>query len=74
MEEEKKSSLRFMSLVCFQVSKILTFEKFTVKVVLKSFSGRNNFVEAPGFGFSNSLPYDLEKSGEFRALISWALA
>ena len=61
---KKKSSLRVVSLICFQVSKILTFfSKFTGDLVLKSFSGRNNSVEALGFGLSNSLPYDLE---EFR--------
>ena len=48
--------------------------KFTVELVLKSFSGRNNSVEVPGFAFSNSFPYDLEESRECRALISWALA
>ena len=45
---KKKSSLRFMYLVCFQVSKIWTlFGKFTLEIALKSFSGRNNSVEAP---------------------------
>ena len=64
---KKKSSLRFVSLICFQVSKILTFfSKFTVDLVLKSFSGRNNSAEALVFGLSNSLPYDLEESREFR--------
>ena len=53
---------------------LVFFEKFTVELVLKSFSGRNNSLEAPGFGFSNNLPHDLEESGEFRALVSWALA
>ena len=48
------------------------FEKFTVELVLKSFSGRNNSVEAWFWIFY--LPYDLEESREFRALISWALA
>ena len=70
---KKESSLRFISLVCFQISKIF-FEKFTLELVLISFSGRNNSVEAPGFLFSNSLSYDLEESGEFRALISWAFS
>ena len=40
------------------------FEKFTVELVLKSLSGRNKSLEAPVFGFSNSLPYDLEESRE----------
>ena len=45
-----------MSLVCFQVFKIWTFfGKFTVELALKLFSGRNNSIEAPVFGFSNSL-------------------
>ena len=49
-------------------------EKFTVELISKSFSGRNNSVKVPSFVFSNSLPHDLEKSGEIRALVSWALA
>ena len=59
-----------MSLVCFQVSKIWTFSgKFTAELILKSFSGRSNSIEAPVFGFSDSLPYDLEESIEFRAFL-----
>ena len=59
-----------MSLVCFQVSKICTFfGKFTVELILKSFSGRNNFIEAPDFGFSNSLPDNLEESIELTAFL-----
>ena len=38
-----------------------------MELVLKSFSARNNSVEAP------VLPYDLEELREFRALISWVL-
>ena len=48
---------------------LFCFEKFSVELVLKLFSGRNS-VEATAFGFSNSLPYDLEESREFRAWIS----
>ena len=60
---EKKSSLNFISLVSFQASKIwMFFGKFTAKQVSKSFSGRNNSLKAPVFGFSNSLPYSLEES------------
>ena len=47
------------------------FGKFTVEQVLKSFSGRNNSLKPPVFGSCDSLPYDLEKSKELRALISW---
>ena len=49
-------------------------EKFTVELISKSFSGRNNSVKVPSFVFSNSLQYDLEEPGEIRALINWALA
>ena len=47
------------------------FGKFTVEQVLKLFSGRNNSLKPPVFGSCDSLPYDLEKSKELRALISW---
>ena len=43
------------------------FGKFNVELVLKSFSVRNNSVEAP------VLPYGLKELKEFRALISWIL-
>ena len=49
-------------------------EKLTLELVLKPFSGKNNSVEASGFQFCNSVPYDLEELREFRALISWVLA
>ena len=59
-----------MSLVWFQVSKIwMFFGKFMVELILKSFSGRNNSLEVPIFGFYNSLPYNLKKSLEFRAFL-----
>ena len=45
-------------------------KKITMELVLKSFSGRNNSAEVPRFVFPNSLPYDLEESREFKALIS----
>ena len=38
---------------------LFCFGKFSVELVLKSFSGRNS-VEATALGFSNSLLYDLE--------------
>ena len=61
-----------MSLVHFQASKIwIFFGKFTAELVLKSASGQNNFLEAPVFEFSNSLPYDLEESRVQRAFIGW---
>ena len=41
------------------------FWKFTVELVLKSFWGRNNSLEAPAFGFFSNLSYDLEESSEF---------
>ena len=65
-----------MFLVCFKVLQNLEFlnEKLTLELVLKSFSGKNNPVEAPGFRFCNTVPYDLEELREFRALISWVLA
>ena len=50
------------------------FGKFTVEQVLKSFSGRNNSQKSPIFEFFDSLPYDLEKSKELRALISSLLS
>ena len=63
-----------MSLVGFQASKIwMFFGKFTVEQVLKSFSGRNSFLKSSVFGFYDTLSYDLEKSKELRALISWVL-
>ena len=63
---KKNSSLNFMSSVGFQASKIwmFSFWKFTVELVLESFSGRNNSLEPPVLGFSNSLPYGLEKLSE----------
>ena len=54
------SSLSFMSLVCFQASNIwMCFWNIYCGAILKSLSGRNKSLEAPVFGFSNSLPYDL---------------
>ena len=38
--------------------------------VLKSFRGRNNYLEPPVFGFCDSLPFSLEESRELRALIN----
>ena len=62
----KKISLNFMSLVGFQASKIWMF---SAEQALKSFSGRNKYLEAPVFGFCDSLRFGLEESRELRALI-----
>ena len=56
----KNSSLRFMSFVHFFQKSGCFFGKFTAELILNSFSGRNKSLEAPVFGLSNSLPYDLE--------------
>ena len=44
-----------------------------MELALESFSGRNNSVEISVFRFANTLPYDLEETREFRALINWIL-
>ena len=49
------------------------FGKLTVEQVLKSFSGRNNPLKPPVFGFCDSLPFGLEESRELKALIRWVL-
>ena len=41
--------------------------------VLKSFSGRNNFLEPPVFGFTNSLPHSLKQSIKLTILRRWVL-
>ena len=71
---KKNYSLSFMCLVRFQAYKMCFFGKFTAGLVLKSLSGRNKSLEAHVFGFSDSLPYDLEESRDLRALISWVLS
>ena len=38
---------------------------------MKSFSGRNDFLKAPVFGFYDSLPFGLQESREMRALTRW---
>ena len=43
---------------------------FTAEKVLKSFSGRNNALEPPVFGFANRLPYGLEEPRELRIFLS----
>ena len=59
---KKKPSPNFMSSVGFQAPKIwMFFGKFTGDQVLKSFSGRNNFLK-PAFGFCDSFPFGLEES------------
>ena len=40
------------------------FLEFTLEQVLKSFSGRNNSLKPPVFGFCDSLPFGLEESRE----------
>ena len=60
---KKNSSLNFMSSVGFQASKIwIFFGKFTVELVSKSFSGRNNSLDPSVFWFSNIRLYGLEES------------
>ena len=72
VEGHLKKSLNFMSSIDFQASKIwMLFVKN--RCFLKPFSGRNNSLELPGFGISNSLLYVLEESIELRTLISWVL-
>ena len=44
-----------------------------MELFLKSFLGRNNSLDPPVFGFFNSLPYGLEESRKFIALIIWVL-
>ena len=72
---EKKSSLNFMSLVGFQVSKIWNF--FWKIYCVASFKiichSRNNSLEPLAVGFPNSHPYVMEESRELRALISLVL-
>ena len=51
----------------------MIFGKFTAEQVLKSFSGRNDSLKYPVFRFYDSLPFGLEESREFRALIRWVL-
>ena len=71
---KKKLSLSFMLWFISRPWKSgCFFGKFTAELVLKEFLGKNNFLEVPVFGFSNSLPYSLEESRELRALISWVL-
>ena len=53
--------------VCKTINGIKSF----VKQILKSFSGRNIFLESPVFRFTNSLPYSLKEQRKFRILISW---
>ena len=46
---------------------------FLKNLLQSKFSGKNNSLQSPDLGFYDSLPYDLEKSKELRALISWFL-
>ena len=66
--------MSFMSLLRSRPPKSGCFlGKLTAELVLKSFSGRNNSLEAHVFGFTNSLPYGPEESMELRALFRWVL-
>ena len=60
-----------MSLVGFQASEI--WMVFLENLLQSKFSGKNNSLRSPVLGFYDSLPYDLEKSKELKALISWFL-
>ena len=40
------------------------FGRFTAEQVLKSFSGRNNSLKLPVFGFCDNLPFGLENPRE----------
>ena len=51
----------------------MSFGKFTAEQVLKSFSGTNNSVKPPVFGFCDSLTFGIEESRELRALLRWVL-
>ena len=60
-----------MPLVGFQASKIWMF--FLESLLQSKFSVKNNSLKSPVLGFYDSLPYDLKKSKELGALISWFL-
>ena len=60
-----------MSLVGFQASEI--WMVFLENLLQSKFSGKNNSLRSTVLGFYDSLPYDLEKSKELKALISWFL-
>ena len=47
------------------------FGNIFVELVLKSFSGRNYYLEPPVFWFSNSFLYGLEESRQLWILIRW---
>ena len=55
--------------VCKTINGIKSF----VKQILKSFSGRNVFLESLFFRFADSLPYSLKEQRKFRILISCVL-
>ena len=61
---KKESILNFMSsvLVSWSPKSRYFFGKFTIELVWKSFSGRNNSLEPSVFWFSNGRLYDLEES------------
>ena len=63
---KKNSSPIFMGLVGFSrtLKSGCFFGKFTVEQDLKLFSGRNNSLKPPVFGFSDSFPFGLEESRE----------
>ena len=57
----------------FKVCKTINGIKSFVKQILKSFSGRNVFLESPFFRCTDSLPYSLKEQRKFRILISCVL-
>ena len=59
--------------LALKVCKTINGIKSFVKQILKSFSGRNIFLESPVFRFTNSLPYSLKEQRKLRILISWDL-
>ena len=64
IEHQKRKLVVYWALLGALYNLELFFESVGVKslVVLESFSGRNNLLELPVFGVSNSLPYILKES------------
>ena len=59
--------------LALKVCKTINGIKSFVKQILKSFSGRNVFLESLFFRFADSLPYSLKEQRKFRILISCVL-
>ena len=70
---KKESILNFMSsvLVSWSPKSRYFFGKFTIELVWKSFSGRNNSLEPSVFWFSNGRLYDLKESIKRVESIVW---